>query len=67
MHGIRLSPAGKQEEPLHILSFLGVSGKGLGLLGLLLRGISICIFCRAQSFVYFPFLGGKNSMNSGEG
>lgn len=54
-----------QTEPLHVLSFLGVSG--LVLFALLLCDLPICIFCRAQSFVYFPFLVGKSSMNSVEG
>lgn len=65
--GFRLTVAGKQEEPLHVPSFLGVSEKGLALFALLLHDLSVCIFCRAQSFVYFPFLVGKSSMNSGEG
>lgn len=44
-----------------------MSEEGLALFALLLCDLSTCIFCRAQSFGYFPFLVGKSCMNSGEG
>lgn len=67
VYRVQIDPGWQTGGAFSCPEFPGCVREGLSVLLLILHDLSICMFCRAQSFVSFPSLGGKSSMSSGEG